>query len=522
MHNGRQEITFLWQIENYSFCGKEKGDALFSPTFEPEGQEGTAWHLYFYPRGATDKYKGFISLYLLRRSDKGPEYFSVKFELSILAEDGSVLSLKEYEHSFSRWHKHGSHDFLEMDKSLYLRNFYRDVLTVRCKMWRGEGEVHRVAPICARTCIEVETISFEHEVENFSTLKPNQKHTIQIPSHLKKKCLVTSSLYFTVDSCPAGEMILEIKPSDSKYFLWKRRISFLGSLRKWSREDDIRFDVEREDIRKLPLSFTWQEILNKKGQYWSRAKLTLLCECSFSTGLVYYEMGENLYKMPIEVEKQRNHQEPNCLPSLSEDIKSLYMNNCLTDVKFKTKTKSFPAHKLVLCARSPVFNRMLTIDMKERKTDCIEVDDLGDDVVQQLLLFLYSDTIENLEWAMATRLYYAADKYVVGRLKAVCSSFLVEHLTPTNAGQLLLLADTHSDGDLKRVVEDFILKHEEEVFGSEEWEMLMETNPQLTGKTMRLKYKRKKNQVNEIEFKRLKDPLYVIDLLRVSGVIDLV
>ncbi|CAL1291387.1 unnamed protein product [Larinioides sclopetarius] len=47
-------------------------------------------------------------------------------------------------------------------------------------MWRGEGEVHRVAPICARTCIGVETISFRHNVDNFSTMKPNQKHIIRI------------------------------------------------------------------------------------------------------------------------------------------------------------------------------------------------------------------------------------------------------------------------------------------------------------------------------------------------------
>ncbi|CAL1297374.1 unnamed protein product [Larinioides sclopetarius] len=146
-------------------------------------------------------------------------------------------------------------------------------------------------------------------------------------------------------------------------------------------------------------------------------------------------------------------------------MKALFVKEYLTDVKLKTKTKSFPAHKMVLCARSTVFNRMLAIDMKEKNTDCIKVDDLGDDVVQQLLLFLYSDTVQNLEWEMATRLYYAADKYAVGRLKAICSSLLVEHISPSNAGELLLLEDTHSDGDLKRVVEDVILEHEEEVYG---------------------------------------------------------
>ncbi|CAL1294873.1 unnamed protein product [Larinioides sclopetarius] len=502
MHNGRQEVTYIWNIENYSYCIHEKGKALLSPVFRPGGRKGTPCRLDLYPRGSPGAEEGFISLFLVREGDNGPEYVSVKFELSVLAEDGSALSSKKYDLSFGRFHSRGSVDFLKMDKSIYLKNFPRDVLTVRCKMRTGEGEVHRVAPICVRTCIGVETISFRHEVDKFSTLKPNQKHTIRIPSPLKRECFVTSSLYLTVDSCRDGEMMVEITTSDTDYFLCKRRISLLTF---WNiilcREDDNRFDVERKDIQKLPLSFTKLEIINKKSEYLEGDKLILFCECSFSTNHVWQKIGETPVKMPIEAEKQRNNQEPSTDISkinfntsthsrVSEDIKALFVKQCFTDVKLKTKTKSFPAHKLVLCVTSPVFNRMLSIDMKEKNTGRIEVDDLGDDVVQQLLLFLYSDTVQDLEWAMATRLYYAADKYEIGRLKEVCSSFLVEHLTPTNAGELLLLADTHSDGDLKGGVEDFILNHDKEVFVSKEWEMLMETNSQLTGKTMQLKYKR--------------------------------
>ncbi|CAL1300936.1 unnamed protein product [Larinioides sclopetarius] len=588
MLNGRQEVAFLWHIENNSFFNYEKGEALWSPHFKPQGLEGTVWYLRLFSRGARNEHKVFISLYLRRLSNYGPEHFSLKFELSILAEDGSALSSEEYDHTFENCGYMGNVDFLKIDKSLYLRNFPRDVLSVRCKMWRGEGEVHIEAPICARTRIIVENISFRHEVDNFSTLKPNQKHTIQIPSPSKRECFVTSSLYFTVDSCRDGEMMVEITSPADSYILRKRRISLLqfGNLICCG-EDDKHFDVEKKDIRKLPLSLTRQDILKKK--YLPDDKLILFCECSFSTDQVYQEIGETPVEMPIDAEKQRNSQEPSKntsknnsntskYPSALEDMKSFYMNKCLTDVELKTETKSFPAHKMVPCARSPVvhrrqeilsrkseylpddklslryecsfstglelnqieesqiemsfakrsddqeptkkdgnplekasqyrsvsedikalyinksftdvlvktksksfpvhklvlcvrssvFQRMLTNDMKERNTASIEVDDLGDDVVQQLLLFLYTDTVQNLEWALATRLYYAADKYEIGRLKAVCSSFLVEHLTPATAGELLLLADTYSDGDLKKVVEDFILDHEKAVFGSKE------------------------------------------------------
>ncbi|GBN53737.1 hypothetical protein AVEN_40899-1 [Araneus ventricosus] len=111
--------------------------------------------------------------------------------------------------------------------------------------------------------------------------------------------------------------------------------------------------------------------------------------------------------------------------------------------------------------------------MKEKNTDCIRVDDLEDDIVQQLLFFLYSDNIENLQWETAPQLYYAADKYDIGKLKELRSSFLVENLSTTNACELVLLADTHNDNDLKKSVEEFILAHEEEIFASKEWDIVV-------------------------------------------------
>ncbi|CAL1281796.1 unnamed protein product [Larinioides sclopetarius] len=175
-----------------------------------------------------------------------------------------------------------------------------------------------------------------------------------------------------------------------------------------------------------------------------------------------------------------------------DEFRALYWEQLLTDVLLHTATKSFPAHKNVLCARSLVFRAMLTNDMKEKNNDCINVEDLENESVQRLLLFLYSDSLEELQWESAMQLYYAACKYAIEKLKVLCSSFLVEDLSTSTASELLLLADTNSDTDLKKIVEDFILEHDEEVFCSDEWDNLSEKNPHLFMKTMKLKYKRKK------------------------------
>ncbi|XP_055944475.1 speckle-type POZ protein B-like [Argiope bruennichi] len=134
---------------------------------------------------------------------------------------------------------------------------------------------------------------------------------------------------------------------------------------------------------------------------------------------------------------------------------------------------------------------MLTNDMKERNTNSIQVDDLENDTVHQLLLFLYSDNVDNLQWESAIKLYYAADKYEVEKLKVICSSFLVDNLSTSNASELLLLADTHNDSNLKKVLEDFIFEHQKLVYESEEWENLIKRNPTLVSKTMLEIFKRK-------------------------------
>ncbi|GBM09617.1 hypothetical protein AVEN_197184-1 [Araneus ventricosus] len=82
------------------------------------------------------------------------------------------------------------------------------------------------------------------------------------------------------------------------------------------------------------------------------------------------------------------------ITSLPRHNKALYVNQCLIDMELYMKTKLFPAHKIVLCARSPIFKAMLTKDMGEKLHSLY---DIGGDIVQQILLFLYSDTTENLQ-----------------------------------------------------------------------------------------------------------------------------
>ncbi|GBO14821.1 hypothetical protein AVEN_78962-1 [Araneus ventricosus] len=383
MADENKEYRFLWFIENYSYCWHDNGEKLVSPDITPNGLKGTSWNLRLYPRGDTDRSRGKISLYLGRSAhDDGPVNFSLRHELSIIAVDGSQLKTEKDEFTFMKGPGRGFGCFLDIEEGLLRRkaeSLPQDTLSVRCKMWKGEGDIQKVEQFSARTRIGIEKISFLHKVENFSVLNPNEKKTIQIRPQSKTGCVISSSLYFTHGSYCEGKVIVETVTSDSKYIIRKQKISLLNGSKNVIEcgEFDNRCDVARKDIQKLPLSLTREIILDKKGEYLPNDELSLICECTFSTGIEFEEIVETQYELPTAALKPSCNNTCNkdgydaaeklsACTTASEDMKAIYVNQCLTDVELRTGTKTFHAHKIVLCARSSVFKAMLTNDMKEK------------------------------------------------------------------------------------------------------------------------------------------------------------
>ncbi|CAL1295607.1 unnamed protein product [Larinioides sclopetarius] len=500
------ECTFLWRIENYSYCWHKNGEKLVSPEFTIDGLDDTVWTLSLFPRGCSKDSIGNISLFLNRTKDEdGPSLFSVRYELSILAANG--LSTRfDGNNRFLNGSWSGCFSLLQREEALVRRRadyLPQDTLTVRCKMWWGAPKVEVVNEIAARTRIGVEEVSYVHYTERFPEMIPDDKNPIKIRSATKNRRVLKSCLYYTSDA-GVDTVMMEIVPYEQNHVLVKRNIFILeesGEKTDCGGADNL-LDDTRKDIQDLPLSLTMEAMLLASKKGWFVGELCLQCECVLTTGLEFSKIERSVYTKPLEAAKERGdnaqtkevynvQQKLSACHSATDDLKAIFDNQRFTDVEFKTKTRSFPAHQLWLCARSPVFKIMLTSDMSEKNSNVIPIDDLEDGTVEQLLLFLYTDQLEDLCWDSAMKLYYAADKYQIERLRVVCSSFFVDNITISCACELLIMADTHCDSDLKEAVQDFILRHEEQIFGSEDWEKLAEENPQLASKTMLMKYQKK-------------------------------
>ena len=129
--------------------------------------------------------------------------------------------------------------------------------------------------------------------------------------------------------------------------------------------------------------------------------------------------------------------------SVAEDLKKFYLSKEMSDVQIKCGDQTFDCHKVILSARSPVFNRMLLSEMKEKASGVVDLTDTRPEVVKELLKFIYTGTCyidadEEPEPGLeiVCELLEAADKYELEHLKKMCEYTLSSSLTAENSIQV--------------------------------------------------------------------------------------
>lgn len=140
-------------------------------------------------------------------------------------------------------------------------------------------------------------------------------------------------------------------------------------------------------------------------------------------------------------------------PICPEHFRDLLLSELGADVRFRVGGETFPAHRCVLAARSPVLKAQLfgRGAMGEASPDAHVVDGVRADVFRQLLHFIYTDSLPSWteeqgkeeEAAMARHLLEAADRYGLERLTLVCEKTLCGHIDATTVVATLTWADRH-------------------------------------------------------------------------------
>ncbi|XP_033209274.1 TD and POZ domain-containing protein 1-like [Belonocnema kinseyi] len=143
-----------------------------------------------------------------------------------------------------------------------------------------------------------------------------------------------------------------------------------------------------------------------------------------------------------------------------KDFSLLLEKKLFTDVKIICQDQVFSAHKLFLVARSPVFQAMFEHNMKESQEHKITITDIEPEIIDHLLQFIYTDTVEDLKEGQAEKLLAAADKYALERLKRICIKEIAKSIKDVQEGfDLLATAEKYNMPDFRAIVLDFVQKN---------------------------------------------------------------
>ncbi|GBN50498.1 TD and POZ domain-containing protein 3 [Araneus ventricosus] len=435
-----------------------------------------------------------VICFLKRLTDRGPNQLELDFELSFLDGDGSVIQSEIYLKKVYRKEYFDVESVLCAKKDevfLHKKDLYihDDTLTIRCRIWDSQEFIIQSGRCFTETRIGSECRSFVGTIDKFSFLKPRKKYPICIKSSSTEISDVSLVLSVGAD----GLLHVEIKSFEAIRY-YRCKIFILDKFENKAISGQGEFRGEEPHCITLTLS---KEYLVKNREYFlPNDKLTILCEVMLPGDATVGEMeyifdchdteGVISDTRSTDVSSEEHHVEN--LTTLKDDLISLFREGIFSDTKLNTATETFSAHISVLSARSPVFKSMFTNDMKEKTNQCVDIDDLDADTVRRMLLFMYSDTVDDLDYNSAKSLYFAADKYNIISLRCRCSSFLKQKLLESNCCDVLLLADKHQDTDLKNAVQAYIAKNDEVVLFSNEWKDLEKNHSQLTTEVLRFMY----------------------------------
>ncbi|KAF8770793.1 TD and POZ domain-containing protein 3 [Argiope bruennichi] len=433
----------------------------------------------------------FVLLYRDEHDD-GPEKIEIDYELSFLGTDGLPLISRTGTHIFLKGRHSGLQNFATKDEIFSSRRtefLPRDVLTIRCRMWKKGIETPKPDVCFARTRLGLDRHCFVWAIKDFSSLHSG---------HERRRVLESTS-----EGSPQPVLIFCLRQFDGKEY--------------------ICIDIDKGDVTKIPSVIGEIALLDAEGtavysekvcKYILKGQMKLFRNF-YETQILLYDkttlLPNDVLFLRCEIEilydtvSSRIENSSECESAINTDLEDTHVeesdksatascpfkqnvhkffeDGTLSDIILRADAKTYPAHKIILSSRSPVFKAMFTNDMKEKASRCINVPDVDAATMQRLLFYIYTNEVAEVPWEQTADLLRAADKYGLLELKRQCSTFLKSNISRTNVCVLLSLADMLQDEELHKAVLDFIAKNAN-IFNSQTWKLFKKEKSELAMETM--------------------------------------
>ena len=127
------------------------------------------------------------------------------------------------------------------------------------------------------------------------------------------------------------------------------------------------------------------------------------------------------------------------------DMLSLLESSKDADITFLFEDgQIITAHKVILSARAPYFEKMFDSGMEEATSKEIRVRDVEHNVFRAVLQHLYSGAAPVNLAEIALEVHAAADKYGLDELKELCESCVCDNLRADNVVDVFVFAEERS------------------------------------------------------------------------------
>ncbi|XP_015918406.1 uncharacterized protein [Parasteatoda tepidariorum] len=379
----KTKFTFTWKIENFSFCNHNNGVKLLSPAFGSENFKIIIGSLVLYPRGESKEYSEFISctLSVLTLEQVG----FLQYEIEAIGASGKIL--KNH-----KWDKFSTPsdtelkcpDFLAIKDILQdAQECEEDTLTIRCKFLGQNSTRTMKGEDFSCTKIGVDRIFFEMQVLRTAPKKRlitfGSKNSFEFSIFERSENLEATFTRVVIETVNNEPCIVDCTLTLHDKFNSKicsaraKHYFFSVNCTYWKFPSDT-------------LSKEWKSYLKVFKRDPSH-RLLIYCEFSVSNG-TYFQ---------IYMPKSDSSSPTSAYSSLQEDLRNLFHNKHLSDVKLRVDGEIIEAHKTVLVARSPVFAVMFDHqEMEEARSGIVDIVDIDAYVMKSFLKFLYTDSVDEV------------------------------------------------------------------------------------------------------------------------------
>lgn len=158
---------------------------------------------------------------------------------------------------------------------------------------------------------------------------------------------------------------------------------------------------------------------------------------------------------------------------ISKDFESFFTTGKLTDFTIElNEGRVIECHKVMLAARSPVFQAMLEPHTEESRTARVVIGDIDYEVMSEMLNYIYTGRANLSGYALD--LLAVADRFQLQGLKDMADQHLRSSLVADTASRNLVYADMHNATELRRDAISFIAANMNSVITTEGWAQLVE------------------------------------------------